>query len=101
MKYFNDKTQTYSAIIDILCEYKGLSKEQLFNVLKDKDCKHLFFLLIKKYECFDLDMLKKDIPSINKIKLENNINQAQKKLLLNRKIRNMYFEAEDLLDRAK
>ena len=57
--------------------------------------------MIVKYGCFDLDMLKKDIPSINKIKLENNINQAQKKLLLNRKIRNMYFEAEDLLDRAK
>lgn len=100
-KYFNNKTQTYSAIIDILCQYKGLSKEQLFNVLKDKDCKHLFFLLIKKYGCFDLKMLKKDIPSINKIKLENNIKKAEQKLLLNSKIRNMYFEAENLIDGAK
>lgn len=100
-KYFNNKEQTYAAIIDILCDYKGLTKDELFEILKDKDCRYLFFLLIKKYGCFDLELLKKDLPSISKNKLQNNIKKAEEKLLFNKKIRSMYFEAEDLMDKIK
>jgi hypothetical protein len=100
-KYFNNKEKAYYAIIDILREYKGLTKNELFQILKDNDCRHLFFLLIKKYGCFDLELLKKDLPSISKNKLNNNIKRAEEKLLFNKKIRNMYFEAEELIDKIK
>ncbi|WP_446898287.1 ribose-5-phosphate isomerase [Clostridium sp. LBM24168] len=100
-KYFNDKEHTYAAIVEILRIYKGLTKDEVFQILKDKDCRYLFFLLIKKYRCFDLKLLKRDLPSINKNKLQNNIKKAEEKLLFNKKIRNMYFEAEDLMDKIK
>lgn len=100
-KYFGDKSQIYATIIDILCSYKGFTRDELFQILKDNECKYLFFLLIKKYECFDLNLLKKDLPSLNKNKLNANIKRAEKKLLFNRKVRYMYFEAENLIDKIK
>jgi hypothetical protein len=100
-KYFNNKKKLYMTIVEILCEYKGLTKDDLLKILKDKNCKYLFFLLIKKYECFDLDILKEDLPNINKSKITNNMKRAEKKLLFNRKIRDMYFEAENLIDKIK
>lgn len=97
-KYFNNKSDTYAAIIEILSKYKGLNKDELLKILKDKECKYLFFLLIKKYQCSNLEILKKDFPSINKNKLENRTKAAEKKLLINKKIRTMYFEAENLIN---
>ena len=97
-KYFNDKEKVYSKIIDILCKYKGLSRNELLNILKDESCKYLFFLLVNRYGCYDLDTLKKDFPSVNRNNMKNNIRKAEKKLLLNKRIRDMYFEAEELID---
>jgi hypothetical protein len=96
--YFSDKEENYQKIIDLLCKYKGLSRSELFKILKDQECKHLFYLLIKKYGCADLEMIQKDLPSVNKSKIKNNLKKAEEKLMLNRKIRNMYFEAEDLIE---
>lgn len=100
-KYFNSKVYKYDVIIEILSRYKGLNKDELFQILKDNECKYLFFLLIKKYECSNLEILKKDFPSINENKLKNGMKAAEKKLLINKKIRNMYFEAESLIDNVK
>lgn len=98
-KYFSDKQDKYEKIIDLLCKYKGLSRDELFKILKDQECKHLFYLLIQKYGCDDMGMIQKDFPNINKSRIKNNFKKAEEKLLLNRKIRNMYFEAEDLIEK--
>ncbi|CAB1254065.1 ribose-5-phosphate isomerase [Clostridium sp. MT-14] len=100
-RYFNDKEKVYSKIIEILCKYKGLDRKKLLEILKDESCKYLFFLLVNKYECYDLDVLKKDFPSVNRNNMKNNIRKAEKKLLLNKRIRDMYFEAEELIDRVE
>lgn len=100
-KYFIDKEARYVAIIDILRKYKGLTENDLLEILKDKECKYLFFLLIKKYKCFDVEMLQKDLPFINETNLEGNIKKAKENLLFNKKIRDMYFEAENLIDKIK
>jgi hypothetical protein len=98
-KYFSGKEEKYEKIIELLCNYKGLNRTELFKILKDQECKYLFFLLIKKYGCDDETMLKKDFPFVNKSKIINNLKKAEEKLLLNRKIRNMYFEAENLIEK--
>ncbi|MCI1945288.1 ribose-5-phosphate isomerase [Clostridium luticellarii] len=100
-RYFNDKEKVYSKIINMLCKYQGLSKKELLSILKDESCRYLFFLLVNKYECYDLDILKRDFPSVNKNNMKNNIKKAKEKLLLNKHIRDMYFEAEEVIDRAK
>lgn len=100
-KYFTDKEKMYEKIINILCEYRGLNKDELFKILKDNECRHLFFLLIRKYGCDDMEMIKKDFPSVNRSSIRNNFRKAEEKMLLNRKIRNMYFEAEDVINKAE
>ncbi|MHC6181286.1 ribose-5-phosphate isomerase [Clostridium sp. JNZ X4-2] len=100
-KYFNDKEKVYSKIIDILCKYKGLTKEEMFEILKDESCRYLFFLLVNKYECYDLEILRKDFPSVKGNNMKNNIKRAEKKLLLNKRIRDMYFEAEEVIDKVE
>ncbi|MCH5139072.1 ribose-5-phosphate isomerase [Clostridiaceae bacterium UIB06] len=100
-KYFSDKEEKYEKIINLLCKYKGLSREDLFKILKDQECKYLFYLLIKKYGCDDnMVRIQKDFPTVNKSRIKNNFKKAEEKLLLNRKIRNMYFEAEDLIEKT-
>ena len=100
-KYFIDKEEKYERILELLCKYKGLSREELFKILKDRECRYLFFLLIRKYGCYDIEMLKKDFPSVNKNNIGLNFKKAEEKLLLNRKIRDMYFEAECIIERVK
>ncbi|WP_243103880.1 ribose-5-phosphate isomerase [Clostridium sp. JN-1] len=98
-KYFMDKNIRYERIIEILCKYKNINRNELVEILKDNECKYLLFLLIKRYRCCDVDMLSKDFPNINKKRMNNNLRRAEEKLLINRKIRDMYFEAEELIER--
>lgn len=100
-KYFIDKEEQYKRILELMCKYKGLSREELFKILKDKECRYLFFLLIRKYGCYDIGMLQKDFPSVNKNNIGLNFRKAEEKLLVSRKIRDMYFEAEDIIERIK
>lgn len=100
-KYFSDKEEKYEKIIDLLCRYKGLNREELFKILKDQECKYLFYLLIKKYGCDDnLGIIQKDFPTVNKNRMKSNLKKAEEKLLLNRRVRNMYFEAEELIEKT-
>ncbi|KZL90067.1 ribose-5-phosphate isomerase [Clostridium magnum] len=100
-KYFSDKEEKYEKIIGLLCKYKGLNREDLFKILRDQECKYLFYLLIKKYGCDDnMVIIQKDFPTVNKNRIKNNLKKAEEKLLLNRKIRSMYFEAEDLIEKT-
>lgn len=100
-KYFSNKEEKYERIINLLCKYKGLSREDLFKILKDEECKYLFYLLIKKYGCDNnMGIIQKDFPTVNKNRIRNNFKKAEEKLLLNRKIRNMYFEAEDMIEKT-
>lgn len=99
-KYFTNKEERYERIISLLCEYKGVPRDELLEILKDQNCKYLFFLLIKKYGCDDIGILKRDFPSVNKSKINSNLKKAEEKLLLSRKIRDMYFEAEGLIEKA-
>ncbi|AZV55291.1 ribose-5-phosphate isomerase [Clostridium sp. AWRP] len=101
MKYFRNKEEVYTKIIKILCEYKGLSRKHMFKILKNESCRYLFFLLIKKYECCDMELLKKDFPSVNSKNVKRNIKRAEEKLLFDKKIREMYFEAEDIINKVK
>jgi hypothetical protein len=101
LKYFNNKNEQYEKIIRILCEYKGISRDELLEILKDKECKYIFFLLIKKYGCDDMKIIQQDFPSINLKSINSNFKKAKEQVLLNRKIRNMYFEADSIIEKVK
>lgn len=101
MKYFIKKSDKYERIIEILCGYKGISRAELYSVLKDSECRYVLFLLLKKYDCVDREILNRDFSIKSLRRINYNVRKAEEKLLLNKKVRDMYFEAENILETAK
>lgn len=101
MQYFMRKEENYERIINILCKYKGIDREELYSILKDSECRYVLFLLLKKYDCVDVEMLNKDFSMNSMRRINYNVKKAEEKLLLNKRIRDIYFEAENILDNVK
>lgn len=100
MSYFNREIH-YEKIIELLCNYKNIDRSKLMDILKDEECKYILFLLLNKYDCMDNENIYKDF----KIKDKNNIHEisktAEKKLMINKNIREMFFEAETIMRNIK
>jgi hypothetical protein len=90
------KQTKYETIIEIVCKYKGISKEQLTTILRDKDCKHLLFLLLEKYKCIDIDNISRDLNILNPKSIRYNVKKAEEKFFVNRDFREKYFELEEI-----
>ncbi|EJO5346205.1 hypothetical protein NRP93_000240 [Clostridium botulinum] len=99
MNYF--KNSKYENIIKLLCKYKGLSEYDMIKIMRDNECRYLLFLLLRKYNCIEAENLKRDFDIRDYEGICSNIEQAEKKLLLNKKIRELFFEAEEILDNIK
>lgn len=91
----------YKRIIGMLCRYKGIDDGELEQILKDKDCKCMLFLLLRKYDCIDVGELNKDFSINSKRRIAYNIKKAEEKLLLNKKFRQSYFEAEEMIENCE
>lgn len=90
----------YDKIIEFMCEYKGISKDELYKLLRDKNCKYIFFLLLKKYGD-KVENINNIIPEVSKRSINYTCRKAQEKFLINREFREMYFEIEDELKKEK
>lgn len=95
-----NKDDKYSAIIQIICELKGIDKAQLIAILKDKESKYLLFLLLKKYNCTNLEVLSRDFSIESKKKITYNVKKAEEKFFINKEFRDMYFKIEGLLEKT-
>lgn len=93
------REKKYEKVLEGICEVKGIKREELFKILKDRNCKYLLFLLMKKYNCVDLEKLNEDFSINNKRSVSYGTKKAEEKLLINRDFRNMYFEVEDIIDK--
>ncbi|MDF2883472.1 MAG: hypothetical protein K0R54_4029 [Clostridiaceae bacterium] len=101
MNDFKNKENIYKRIINILCEYKGISNSELMKIMKDKECKYILFLLLKKYDCINLENLNRDFLISSKKKITTNVRKAEEKMLINKRIRDMYFQAENIMEKYK
>ena len=101
VKYFIKKEEQYERIINLLCRYMSITREELYRILKDKECRYVFFLLLKKYDCMNIDVLNRDFSLGSLRRINYNVKKAEEKLLLNKKIREMYFEAENIIEGAE
>lgn len=88
----------YERIIELMCEYKGINKRDLYKLLKDKNCKYMLFLILKKYGG-GYEYIKNDIPECNKRIINYNCKRAEKMFLINKEFRDMYFEIEDEIEK--
>ncbi|AJA46358.1 hypothetical protein CPAST_c02580 [Clostridium pasteurianum DSM 525 = ATCC 6013] len=85
----------YQKIIEFMCEYKNISEDELLKILKDKNCKYLFLLLLKKYKCTDLSLLNNYFPDYSKKSLNYGLKKAKEKFFINKEFRDEYFQIED------
>ncbi len=85
----------YEKIIEFMCEYKKINRDELFKILKDQQCKYLMLLLLKKYKCIDSNMINTYFPSYSKKSLNYGFKKAREKFFINKDFRELYFEIED------
>jgi hypothetical protein len=85
----------YEKIIEIICEYKNIDRKDIFKILKDRECKYLLLLLLKKYNCIDVEMINDYFPNYSKKSLNYGFKKAEEKFFINREFRERYFEIED------
>lgn len=91
----------YEKIIAIICEYKGIKEEEIVNLLDDNDCRYLLFLLLKKYNCINVERLKEDFSITNKssINYDYDYKKAREKFFVNKNFRDAYFEIDNLVNK--
>jgi hypothetical protein len=89
----------YETIISFICSYYKIEKDEFIEILKDRQLKYMFFLLLKKYRCTDLDKLTEELPAISKKSVNYNLRKAEEKFFVNREFREAYFEMEELIEK--
>lgn len=94
------KDDKYTKILEIICEIKGIDRQQLIKILKDKESKYLLFLLLKKYNCTNVETLNRDFSIESKKKISYNVKKAEEKFFVNKEFRDMYFKIEGLLQKT-
>lgn len=100
MDKFISKDDKYIKILETICAIKGISREQLIQVLKDRESRYLLFLLLKKYNCTDIEVLSRDFSIESKKSINYNLKKAEEKFFINKEFRDMYFEAEGIVGKA-
>ncbi|ERI94842.1 hypothetical protein HMPREF1982_00767 [Clostridiales bacterium oral taxon 876 str. F0540] len=101
MDVFLKKEDKYLKILETICNIKGINENEMFKILKDRECKYLLFLLLKKYNCTDVKKISTDFNIESKKSINYNIKKAEEKFFINKDFRDMYFEAEGIIDRIK
>ncbi|SMC29070.1 hypothetical protein SAMN02745134_03776 [Clostridium acidisoli DSM 12555] len=90
----------YEKIIDIICKYKKIDRGEIFKILKNRECKYLFLLLLKKYKCIDVETINNYFPNYSKKALNYGFKKAEEKFFVNRDFRETYFEIEDDIEKS-
>ncbi|GAA0177762.1 hypothetical protein SH2C18_09320 [Clostridium sediminicola] len=87
--------ENYEIIISVICELKGIRREEVLEILNDREYRYLLFLLLEKHKCSDIGVLKNDFCRINDRKIKYSIKKGKEKILINRNFREKYFLVEN------
>jgi len=89
----------YDNVINTICHVNNIKREQLEEILKNKELKYLSLLILKKYNCLELDKIKADFKINSKRTLKYNENRAEEKLLVNYNFREKYFYMDEEINK--
>ncbi|MCM1990057.1 ribose-5-phosphate isomerase [Oceanirhabdus seepicola] len=84
----------YENVINTICHMKNIEREKLEEILKDRELKYLSLLILKKYNCLELEKIKGDFKINTKRTLKYNENKAEEKFLVNYNFREKYFHMD-------
>ncbi|WP_426348884.1 hypothetical protein ACPWSR_14150 [Alloiococcus sp. CFN-8] len=90
-----DKELRYIRILDNLCSYSKLTKEDLIRLMEDKDSKHLLFLFLKNHGYTDQEIISRLFNIKSKSSIKSNFKKAEERFFVNSTFREKYFEIED------
>ncbi|WP_040210588.1 hypothetical protein [Clostridium polynesiense] len=93
MLIINEKL--YNQIIEFICTYNGITKGELYSILKDKDSRYLLFLILKKYSCTDKELILKILKLKSKNTVNSSFRKAEEKFFVNKEFRERYFKIEE------
>ncbi len=83
----------------VMCNYFNITEKELEELFKDKEKMYLMLLLMKKYNCFDKDIIEREIKKIISGRVKRKVDKAEEKVLVNKEFRNIYFNLEEEIDR--
>ncbi len=92
-----DKEFRYIRILDNLCSYSRLSREDLIRLMQDRDSRHLLFLFLKNHGYTDQEIISRLFNIKSKSSIKSNFKKAEEKFFVNSAFREKYFELEDKL----
>ena len=88
----------YEKIIEAICYVKGIKRHESFKILKNRDCKYVLFLLVKRYKCLYAENAYTDLWVSNKRVMSYGLKKAEERFFFNKEFREMYFQIENKLD---
>ena len=83
----------------VMCNYFSITEKELEELFKDKEKMYLMLLLMKKYKCFEKEIIEQEIEKIISGKMKRKVDKAEEKILINKEFRDDYFNLEDEIDR--
>lgn len=89
----------YENVIKVICQMNAIERGKLEEILKDKELKYISLLILKKYDCLELDKIKEDFKINSKRTLKYNENKAEEKLLVNYNFREKYFHMDEEINK--
>ncbi|CUO52884.1 MULTISPECIES: hypothetical protein [Clostridium] len=82
--------EKYRVVVDVLCKYYKITNFDLLYLLKNKECKYLFLLLLKEYGCLEKDKLIDELMFSSNKSINYNLKKAEERLLINKQFRDNY-----------
>ena len=67
--------------------------------MKRRECKYLLLLLMRKFNCLDKGIIKEQLKLKSDRTINNNIEKAEEKLLINKEFRDDFFYLEEKIEK--
>ena len=80
------KNMRYLRILQMICKYYDIEEKEFLELL---------LLLLKNNNCFDINTIKELFNLKTSRTVNNNLKQAEEKLLINKNFREKYFDLEN------
>jgi len=90
----------YDKIIEAICYVKGIKRHESLKISKDRECRYILLLLLKKFKCGDVESVYKDFMILNKRAINYGLKKAEERFFINKEFRDMYLEIENILDKV-
>lgn len=89
----------YSIVIDNICRINNIDKSEILDMLKKRENKYLLLLMLRKYNMFDKDIIKKLLQVETNRGINYNLRKAEEKFFINREFREKYIEIDKNIEK--